>query len=276
MEGHFPRAIPSTQVVRFLGGGGEEEGVNKAGIRAAAASGSYALHGGGGGSGGGGGAGGGGGGGGGAAANGNNAAGVNQPHHEAKTVDFLYYPDSDDEEDGGGGGGGGGGRGGGGRDRSKWDERAFAVSCNFVDCLRSREFGDSSRFQVTTVTISTFFLTIFTIKDAFFFVFFFLLQTMRISSEYGTRHMLSNAMLREYTVSRPNMNKVFCSQWLSHRQVVFGTKCNRLMVYDVNTRHLDHISSLQSSENSVPPDTVRANLVLPNQYRQREFSDGLL
>ncbi len=79
---------------------------------------------------------------------------------------------------------------------------------------------------------------------------------MRVSSEYGTRHMLSNAMLKEYTVPLPNMNKVFCSQWLSHRQVVFGTKCNRLMVYDVNTRHLDHISSLQSSENSVPPNAV--------------------
>lgn len=26
------------------------------------------------------------------------------------------------------------------------------------------------------------------------------------------------------------------------------------MVYDVNTRHMDHIPSLQSSENSVPPE----------------------
>jgi len=36
--------------------------------------------------------------------------------------------------------------------------------------------------------------------------------------------------------------------------VVFGTKCNKLMVYDVNTRHVDHIGSLASSENSVPPE----------------------
>ena len=35
--------------------------------------------------------------------------------------------------------------------------------------------------------------------------------------------------------------QVFCSQWLSHKQVIFGTKCNKLMVVDVNTRHMDQI-----------------------------------
>ena len=89
--------------------------------------------------------------------------------------------------------------------------------------------------------------------------------------------MLSNAMLKEYPVTQSSVNKVtgmemfskvkisqpagqgfracyfssptssqvFCSQWLSHKQVIFGTKCNKLMVVDVNTRHMDQIPSLQ-------------------------------
>jgi len=108
------------------------------------------------------------------------------------------------------------------------EESSYSISCNFVDCIANRERGCDRRFQ-----------------------------TMRLASEYGTRHMLSNAMLREYPVSQSQVNKVskvFCSQWLSHKQVIFGTKCNKLMVLDVNTRHMDQIPSLQSSENSIPPD----------------------
>ena len=33
-------------------------------------------------------------------------------------------------------------------------------------------------------------------------------QTQRLTSEYATRHMLSNAMLKEYPVMQGNMNKV--------------------------------------------------------------------
>jgi len=108
------------------------------------------------------------------------------------------------------------------------EDPGYDISCNFVDCIINRERGCDRRFQ-----------------------------TQRLTSEYATRHMLSNAMLKEYPVMQGNMNKVskvFCSQWLSHKQVIFGTKCNKLMVLDVNTRHMDQIPSLQSSENSVPPD----------------------
>jgi len=61
----------------------------------------------------------------------------------------------------------------------RWDETSFGVSCNFADCLRIRETGDSRRFQ-----------------------------TMRLSPEYGTRHMLANGMLRERPLPLPGVNKV--------------------------------------------------------------------
>lgn len=60
---------------------------------------------------------------------------------------------------------------------------------------------------------------------------------VRLSSEYGTRHMLSNSMLKEYPVLRPKMNKIFCSQWLSHRQIVFGTKCNKVREWQERERN---------------------------------------
>ncbi|XP_034938952.1 DDB1- and CUL4-associated factor 12-like [Chelonus insularis] len=60
--------------------------------------------------------------------------------------------------------------------------------------------------------------------------------------------MASPEALKEYPISVKYMNKIFCSQWLSDRQVVFGTKCNKLMVYDVATQKLDQIPSLHGRQ----------------------------
>ncbi|XP_059487449.1 DDB1- and CUL4-associated factor 12 homolog [Neocloeon triangulifer] len=77
-------------------------------------------------------------------------------------------------------------------------------------------------------------------------------ERLSVSCEHGTRHMLTHEMFKEHNVKLGNMNKVFCSQWLSDRQVVFGTKCNKIMVYDVVTQRLDQIPSLVGRREAGP------------------------
>ncbi|XP_077276713.1 DDB1- and CUL4-associated factor 12 homolog isoform X2 [Temnothorax americanus] len=76
-----------------------------------------------------------------------------------------------------------------------------------------------------------------------------------INQEYGFRHILTHNLIKEYPVSlNNNINRVFCSQWLSDRQVVFGTRCNKLLVYNVVTQKLDQIPSLHGQSGSVMPE----------------------
>ncbi|XP_022126380.1 DDB1- and CUL4-associated factor 12 [Pieris rapae] len=91
--------------------------------------------------------------------------------------------------------------------------KTLCTSYNFVDYVRSREIQAP--------------------------------EPRSVDQSFATRHMLTHDMLRETPVNLGTVNKVFCSQWLSDRQIVFGTKCNKLLVYDVRSRSLDAIPTLR-------------------------------
>lgn len=94
------------------------------------------------------------------------------------------------------------------------------TSFNFVDYVRSRELD--------------------------------LREVRQVDPSHASRHILTHDMFKETPINLGNINKVFCSQWLSNRQVVFGTKCNKLMVYDVNMRRVDAIPTLRNSRGANP------------------------
>ncbi|RXG60236.1 DDB1- and CUL4-associated factor 12 [Armadillidium vulgare] len=69
-------------------------------------------------------------------------------------------------------------------------------------------------------------------------------QFQSINNEFGAHRMIQNQLFKENRLNLKNVNKVFCSKWLTNDQIVMGTKCNQLLLYNVSSQKVDNIPIL--------------------------------
>lgn len=55
-----------------------------------------------------------------------------------------------------------------------------------------------------------------------------ILERASLRKDYGLNHLIINNILNEKNFQLNHLNKIFCSQWLSDKQIIFGTKCNKV------------------------------------------------
>ncbi|CAG8608675.1 5103_t:CDS:2 [Funneliformis caledonium] len=63
-------------------------------------------------------------------------------------------------------------------------------------------------------------------------------------------------LMREKEISLENHDKIFSSHWISHNEVVVGSKCNKLLILNVQTNKRFEIP-LVSEQNREPPQEIR-------------------
>lgn len=79
--------------------------------------------------------------------------------------------------------------------------KALNTSNNFVDYLKNREYG---------------------------------LPCYRsVNQYYGSRYVINKSLLAEFQISLPTMNKIGCSQWLNHKEIIFGTQQIEVSIFYV-------------------------------------------
>ncbi|XP_022690391.1 DDB1- and CUL4-associated factor 12-like isoform X2 [Varroa jacobsoni] len=78
-------------------------------------------------------------------------------------------------------------------------------------------------------------------------------ERVRQDSLFGLFRLLRTKELREKTFPVEPLDKIFCSEWLNARLVVFGTKCNRLMILDTKMKKLLELENLRSTAATNPP-----------------------